>query len=139
MAGSNGGTADWSVVGPARRTRRRKGGAHRALGSPLRSSGAAAAVDFLSNAPGDVLEQRELVGGPLAPHVVDHAERPKRVAIRGQEGNAGVGDRASVTDRGAVSQERMFASVGHHERCGRCKAVLAVGVRERHLSQRGPA
>ena len=83
---------------------------------------------------GEVLQHRQLVGGPRPRLGVDGGQRPDHPLVLVADRPAGVGDDVEVVDGAVVPQSRVEAGVGEHERLLVGHDVLAEGVRERRLA-----
>jgi hypothetical protein len=86
---------------------------------------------------GEVVQQLEVVGRPLARAMVDRAQRPEHIAVPVDQRHPGVADHAQVTDRGVVADPLVVARVDDDQRLGRGH-LPAEGVAQRRLARVGP-
>ena len=63
-----------------------------------------------------ILQQGEVAIRPESRHPIDHAEGADRMALAGDQRNAGVGDPSQLADGGVAPEQRMAPGVLDHQR-----------------------
>src|SRR3954451_22148788 len=89
--------------------------------------------DLRDDVGGQILEQFDLPGTPLARLAVEDAQGAERAAARFHERDARVGDDAHVLDREVLAQHVVLARVFDDQRLSTGYGVLAEGIGQRRL------